>query len=613
MHRVGSFGLKVVYAIVSGSLRVWQTADHGIDVSIVAFRRILWLAIPISAAALLLLLLAAGSALASGCGQAKPHGGGILLAPPNGELPVGATATFQATVVEAGVVPRAGREVTFKVICGPNTGQEAPREKTVAHPETGSGVPTAYFTYTDRKGAGTDLISATTTSASGKTETATISIAWSPPIDCGEPLQKLGFVLALQCRLAAAKPLVDTVLDVGQCAIGVAAFLAPEAKLADLLQDVDKVASAEELATDVGASTPLAKFAFDLAQLQKTGIVSFSQLKDTLEDAHSLPEFLRNIANLLGAIPSADVSQIALDVANLTGLGRCVDLLSKILAPAPVPAPGPAPGSSIATAESVVLGQEESGDTGTTLYDVYGGGSCGSENGEYWKVALTAGDQVTTDWGSSSDYVTGLDIWPPGTTDQNIESMGSDGRVAWSSIGDNGQQQSTFTADVSGEYVVVFDDSCGDPGPYQFTITAQAAPAGSSIATALPVVLGQEESGDTGTTPYDQWDGGGSCGSESGEYWKVALTAGDQVTIDWGSSSDYVTGLDIWPPDTTDQNIESMASDERVAWFSIGDDGQQQSTFAVDASGDYVVVFDDSCGDPGPYQFSITAQPAPAG
>ena len=69
--------------------------------------------------------------------------------------------------------------------------------------------------------------------------------------------------------------------------------------------------------------------------------MSFSQLKDTLEDAHSLPDFLRNVARLLGAIPQGYVSEVALDVANLTGLGPCVNLMSKVIthstsAPPPV-------------------------------------------------------------------------------------------------------------------------------------------------------------------------------------------------------------------------------------------------------------------------------------
>ncbi len=126
-----------------------------------------------------------------------------------------------------------------------------------------------------------------------------------------------------------------------------------------------------------------------------------------------------------------------------------------------------ADGSSIATAATIVLGQRETGNTGTTPYE-YSPGSCGPETGQYWLLSLNAGEQVTIDWGSSEDYVTGLDIWPAGTTDSTI-AIG--GRAAWASIGGNGQQQTEFTATTAGVYPIVFDDSCGQPGPFQFTAT----------------------------------------------------------------------------------------------------------------------------------------------
>jgi hypothetical protein len=293
-------------------------------------RRFVTLALLLGCSALAFSLFVPITADASACGASSLDPGKISLAPPNAELPVGASATFQATVWRAGVIPEANRRVSFRVVCGPNRGQ-AVAKSTVVHRGSASGAPSAYFTEADRKGGGTDLISASTI-IDGKREAATVSVSWVPPINCGQPLKKLGYLLALQCKLKAAKPLLKTVLEVGQCGVGVATFLAPEAKLADLVEDADKVETATQLARDAGAGTPLAKFAFDLSRIQKQGIVSFSQLKDTLEDAHSLPGFLHRIASLLGTIPSGDVSQIALDVAKLTGLGPCVGLLSDIIA-----------------------------------------------------------------------------------------------------------------------------------------------------------------------------------------------------------------------------------------------------------------------------------------
>jgi hypothetical protein len=181
-----------------------------------------------------------------------------------------------------------------------------------------------------------DLVSATTSIGGGQTSTATVAIDWAQPVDqCGRPSHDLGFFLALRCKAVEAAALVHSVFEVGQCAIGILTFLAPEAKLAALVEDADKAATAERLAADAGASTPLGKFVYDLAQIQKRGIISISQIKDTLEDAHSVPDFLRTVANLLASISAADrsanISEIALDVADLTGLGPCVNLLSMVV------------------------------------------------------------------------------------------------------------------------------------------------------------------------------------------------------------------------------------------------------------------------------------------
>lgn len=380
-------------------------------------RGLFLLTVLLSVTGLSLAVIEVAPASASGCGAAKPHGDGIGLAPPNGALPAGSAGAFQATVFKAAVIPQAGRRVTFKVVCGPNAGERATKT-TVAHPDTGSGAPSAFFTDVDRKGSGTDLISATTTSPAGRTETASISIVWTPPVDCGRPLNKLGFVLALQCKVAKAKPMIETVLQLGQCAVGVATFLAPEAKLAALLRDADKAASVERLAKEAGTSTPVAKFVFDLARIQKKGILSFSQLKQTLEDAKSLPDFFHRVTNLFTAIPSGDVSQVALDVANLTGLGPCVDLLARIVktsggssgaggptTPSPI-GPGAGAGNGPGTG---------SGGTGS------GGGGTGPSGGAFPDVAagvfdscaVVAGGRVEC-WGDNSagELGTGSDTGP---------------------------------------------------------------------------------------------------------------------------------------------------------------------------------------------------------
>lgn len=292
-------------------------------------RRSATLALLVAFGVLTLSLFVPVAADASACGDASLDPGKITLAPSNVELPVGASATFRATVWRTGTIAEANRHVSFRVVCGPNRGEAAARF-TVVRRGSATGTPNAYFTEADRKGRGTDLISASTI-VDGKREAATVSVSWVPPVNCGQALKQLGYVLALQCKLKAAKPLRKSVLEVGQCNVAVATFLAPEAKLADLVGDAAKARTATQLGRDAGVGTALAKFAFDLSRLEKLGKVSSSQLKDTLEGAHSLPGFLHGVASLLGTIPSADLSQIAFDVANLTGLGPCVVLLSDIV------------------------------------------------------------------------------------------------------------------------------------------------------------------------------------------------------------------------------------------------------------------------------------------
>ncbi|MGC8499466.1 MAG: hypothetical protein ACP5OV_08255 [Acidimicrobiales bacterium] len=86
-------------------------------------------------------------------------------------------------------------------------------------------------------------------------------------------------------------------------------------------------------------------------------------------------------------------------------------------------------------------------------------------NGQYWLVPLTAGDRVqivVTLLFSSSNFAVG--VWPPGTTDETISST---------STVVNGGVNTTFTAPVSGTYVVLIGSQLGyQDGPFSFAVTA---------------------------------------------------------------------------------------------------------------------------------------------
>lgn len=125
-------------------------------------------------------------------------------------------------------------------------------------------------------------------------------------------------------------------------------------------------------------------------------------------------------------------------------------------------------GTSVATARTIQPGVQEAGDSGTVGY---GEGSCGTEQGQFWKAELRQGETITIIWGGPNDSAMGLDVWPPGTG----EVYGSgEGRVTYASTAGE-DTETTFTAPSTGVYPIVIDDSCGQPGPFHFTLTRHSA------------------------------------------------------------------------------------------------------------------------------------------
>jgi hypothetical protein len=120
-------------------------------------------------------------------------------------------------------------------------------------------------------------------------------------------------------------------------------------------------------------------------------------------------------------------------------------------------------GKSVRTAKRIRRGVRMIGNTGTVAY---GWGSCGPEEGQFWKARLKADQQAMILWGSSGGTVTGLDVYPPGT--RKIEGS-DDRRLTYQSIAGD-PTKLTFTAPRTGMYPIVFDDSCGSPGPFHFVL-----------------------------------------------------------------------------------------------------------------------------------------------
>jgi len=132
------------------------------------------------------------------------------------------------------------------------------------------------------------------------------------------------------------------------------------------------------------------------------------------------------------------------------------------------------------------------------------------------------------------------------------------------------------------------------------TATAASAPQGTSVATALPIEPGVEETGNSGTVAY----GEGSCGAEQGQFWKATLNEGEVVTIVWGGPNGSAMGLDIWPPGTGDVH----GSGEGRVTYESTEGEHTEETFTAPTTGVYPIVIDDSCGAPGVFHFTLTTR-----
>lgn len=143
--------------------------------------------------------------------------------------------------------------------------------------------------------------------------------------------------------------------------------------------------------------------------------------------------------------------------------------------PASSGGPDTLPPGTLASAPTVMPGQEYSGNTATSVTDSLG------NHREFYKFSVTAGDQVTVDWqtASSSENVYFSDC-PVGLSDSTWTTTTCD----WFGDGDsNGSGTATWTAPTSGVQVLQFKtDTHGTPGP--FTLTVQSVGAGSGTATS---------------------------------------------------------------------------------------------------------------------------------
>ncbi len=158
-------------------------------------------------------------------------------------------------------------------------------------------------------------------------------------------------------------------------------------------------------------------------------------------------------------------------------------------------------GTSIAAAPVIQSGVQQAMNSSSDATVL---GSKGSQNVgcwidyEYWRLPLTAGDQVAIGGileGLSTNFEVG--IFPPGTTDASIVNA-----KAVTTGFPNPGHMVRFTAGSSGTYVLLSGPNCynGNDGPFAFTVTvtpgAVASGAGAQQALAvLPAITHLPTSG----------------------------------------------------------------------------------------------------------------------
>jgi hypothetical protein len=135
-------------------------------------------------------------------------------------------------------------------------------------------------------------------------------------------------------------------------------------------------------------------------------------------------------------------------------------------------------GKTIATAPTVVYGQQEFGST--AMGQEYPEKGCGlfgiaTYRDQFWILSATAGDLLTISWGGVNK--TELRLYPVGTTDYTVFSE-TNNPVAEQELNGNNKNQLQYSVPVSGvmplEFAVCdYNGEYEKPGPYSFTVTAQ--------------------------------------------------------------------------------------------------------------------------------------------
>jgi hypothetical protein len=124
-----------------------------------------------------------------------------------------------------------------------------------------------------------------------------------------------------------------------------------------------------------------------------------------------------------------------------------------------------------------------------------------------------------------------------------------------------------------------------------------AAEGGASIASAPVVTSGQQEFGNTASGPLLE-DG---HGPKLFSFWRLPVTSGDEVTIDWESTNSSAL-IHLFPVGTNDFNFDPGSRPQQRQGVGIGDRNEFQ--FTATETGEMPLVFTTHGPDGGPYSFT---------
>jgi len=136
--------------------------------------------------------------------------------------------------------------------------------------------------------------------------------------------------------------------------------------------------------------------------------------------------------------------------------------------------------------------------------------------------------------------------------------------------------------------------------------SAAFADGSQSIATATPVVVGQQEFGNTANGANTDV---GCYGATYDSWWQLQVTAGDRVTFDWQGQPNGSLLL-VYPVGTTDYNVSSETPLNGGFGTYAGSNGYAQLTLTMPRNGSVPVDFEDgyycnAASGPGPYDFTV--------